>query len=74
MNSVGATVEAPSRGLRKFVRRRLEMEGASFPELVWVHSLRQKELKNNHHSRTRDRPRSGIARSRSASRRSTARS
>jgi len=49
VNSVGATVEAPSRGLRKFVRRRLEMEGASFPELVWVHSLRQKELKNNHH-------------------------
>lgn len=49
MNSVSATVEAPSRGLRKYVRRRLEMQGASFPELVWVHSLRQKELKNNHH-------------------------
>jgi sulfite exporter TauE/SafE len=49
MNSVGATVEAPSRGLRKFVRRRLETEGASFPELVWVHLLRQKELRSNHH-------------------------
>jgi sulfite exporter TauE/SafE len=49
MDSVGATVEAPARGLRSLVRRGPKMEGASFPELVWVHSLRQKELKSTHH-------------------------
>ena len=54
MNAVGATtVEAPgerSRSLRNvFRRRRLQERGVSFPELVWVHHLRQQELRNGHH-------------------------
>jgi hypothetical protein len=52
MNAVGATtVEAPgaSRSLRgRFRRRRQESRGVSFPELVWVHFLRQRELREGH--------------------------
>jgi hypothetical protein len=52
VNAVGATtVEAPQRrSLRGFVRRRRRLErGVSFPELVWVHFLRQQELQRGDH-------------------------
>jgi hypothetical protein len=54
MNAIGATtVKASgerSRGFRDlFRRRRLESRGVSFPELAWVHFLRQRELKEGHH-------------------------
>jgi sulfite exporter TauE/SafE len=50
MNGVGATtVEAPAvSGLRGLLRRRESVRGVSFPELVWVHFLRQKELSEGH--------------------------
>lgn len=51
MNAVGATtVEAPGeRSFRGFFRRRRRAEqGVSFPELVWVHHLRQQELQDEH--------------------------
>ena len=47
MNGVGATtVEAPAEGgLRgRLLRRRAQTRTVAFPELVWVHYLRQKEL------------------------------
>ena len=47
MNGVGATtVEAPAEGgLRgRLLRRRAQTRAVAFPELVWVHYLRQKEL------------------------------
>ena len=52
MNAVGATtVEAPAkRSLRGLIRRRRQAEhGVSFPELVWVHYLRQQELQAEQH-------------------------
>lgn len=52
MNAVGATtVEAPrGRSLRGLVRRRRRTErSVSFPELVWVHHLRQQELEEGQH-------------------------
>lgn len=52
MNAVGATtVEAPrGRSLRGLLRRRRQVNrGVSFPELVWVHHLRQEELREGHH-------------------------
>ena len=52
MNAVGATtVEAPGeRSLRSRIRRRRRADrGVSFPELVWVHHLRQEELSEGHH-------------------------
>jgi len=54
MNAVGATsVEARGqrrRSLRSTFRRRLREErGVSFPELVWVHHLRQRELREGDH-------------------------
>jgi hypothetical protein len=52
VNAVGATtVRAPRRrSLRGFVRRRRRAARAvSFPELVWVHFLRQQELQEDHH-------------------------
>ncbi|HUK94182.1 MAG TPA: hypothetical protein VLU96_03910 [Gaiellaceae bacterium] len=47
MNAVGATsVGAPeARGIRGLLRRREPAPEASFPELVWVHHLRQQELR-----------------------------
>ena len=53
MNAVGATtVEARREGGRSlrgvFRRRRLEGRSVSFPELVWVHFLRQRELQEGH--------------------------
>jgi hypothetical protein len=50
VNAVGATtVEAPGeRSVRGFIRRkRREERGVSFPELVWVHFLRQRELQED---------------------------
>jgi hypothetical protein len=46
VNGVGATtVEAPAeRGLRGALRRRAPGRAVAFPELVWVHFLRQQEL------------------------------
>ena len=52
MNAVGATtVEAPRRrSLRALIRKRRERErSVSFPELVWVHFLRQQELERGDH-------------------------
>ena len=52
MTTVGATtVEAPGeRSLRSLLRKRRRAErGVSFPELAWVHHLRQQELQNQHH-------------------------
>ena len=52
MTTVGATtVEAPGeRSLRGFFRKRRRAErGVSFPELAWVHQLRQQELQDHHH-------------------------
>jgi hypothetical protein len=50
VNAVGATtVEAPGeRSLRSYLRKRRRAErGVSFPELVWVHFLRQQELQQD---------------------------
>ena len=51
MNAAGAgTVQArKSRGLRALVRGKRREPSVSFPELVWVHHLRQKELKQREH-------------------------
>ena len=52
MNAVGATtVEAPGgRSLRTLFRKRRRTDrGVSFPELAWVHHLRQQELSAEHH-------------------------
>ena len=52
MNAVSATtVEAPKRwSLRSLIRKKpLKQRGVSFPELVWVHHLRQQELSEAHH-------------------------
>jgi hypothetical protein len=52
VNAVGATtVEAPRGGsLRtRFRRRRRVQRGVSFPELAWVHHLRQHELAEERH-------------------------
>jgi hypothetical protein len=52
LNAVGATtVEAPrGRSLRALFRKRRRQEhGVSFPELVWVHHLRQQELQAEQH-------------------------
>ena len=52
MNAVGATtVQAPrARSLRGLIRRRRRSErGVSFPELAWVHHLRQQELQAGQH-------------------------
>jgi hypothetical protein len=52
VNAVGATtVKAPeARSLRARLWRRRRVErGVSFPELVWVHHLRQQELAEGHH-------------------------
>jgi hypothetical protein len=52
VNAVGATTaQAPKRwSLRSLVRRRPRRErGVSFPELVWVHYLRQQELQSEQH-------------------------
>jgi hypothetical protein len=53
VNAVGATtVEAPKqRSLRKRFRRRRRRtdRGVSFPELVWMHHLRQRELSEGQH-------------------------
>jgi hypothetical protein len=44
------TVEAPEEeSLRGLIRRRLPERGVSFPELVWAHFLRQKELGGRRH-------------------------
>jgi hypothetical protein len=51
MNGVGATtVEVPAEsGLRgRLLRRRAQTRTVAFPELVWVHHLRQKELNQGH--------------------------
>jgi hypothetical protein len=54
------SVEAPaSAGLLRGFRRKREAQNVSFPELVWMHHLRQKELDNPHH-----RPYSGPAEAR----------
>jgi hypothetical protein len=51
LNAVGATsVRAPGRSLRgRFRRRRRSEHGVSFPELVWMHHLRQQELSEGQH-------------------------
>src|ERR671937_267058 len=52
VNAVGATtVEAPGkRSFRSRIRRRRRTDrGVSFPELVWMHHLRQEELRDEHH-------------------------
>src|SRR5205823_6181782 len=52
LNAVGATtVEAPGgRSLRTLFRKRRRTDrGVSFPELAWVHHLRQQELSAEHH-------------------------
>ena len=51
MNAATAgTVEAPvSRRLWPFARRKRVARTVSFPELVWIHHLRQQELKDRHH-------------------------
>lgn len=52
MNAVGATtVEAPrGRSVRARLRRRRAVRrGVSFPQLVWVHYLRQQELSQGRH-------------------------
>jgi hypothetical protein len=52
VNAVGATtVEASERrSLRSRIRRRRrERHGVSFPELVWMHHLRQQELSEGQH-------------------------
>jgi hypothetical protein len=51
MNAVGATtVKVPrARSLRGLIRHRRAEHGVSFPELVWVHYLRQQELREAHH-------------------------
>ncbi|HSB39833.1 MAG TPA: hypothetical protein VLD13_12155 [Gaiellaceae bacterium] len=51
MNAAAAsTAEArPRRGLRLFSRRRRAGRSVSFPELVWMHHLRQEELQAGHH-------------------------
>ena len=52
MNAVGATtVQAPGkRSLRGRIRRHRRAEhGVSFPELVWMHHLRQQELSSGEH-------------------------
>ena len=42
-------VEAPAgRGLLARFRRRRAERSVSFPELVWLHHLRQKDLENPH--------------------------
>jgi hypothetical protein len=61
VNAVGATtVEAPAKGGRSlrsaFRRRRPEGRKVSFPELVWAHFLRQRELRD-----ARDHPYEGPA-------------
>jgi hypothetical protein len=50
VNAVGATSVGASRtrGLRGLLRRREPALEASFPELVWVHHLRQQELHKAH--------------------------
>jgi hypothetical protein len=52
LNAVGATtVEAAGKKTLRgsFWRRRKAERGVSFPELVWVHHLRQKELEDGHY-------------------------
>lgn len=53
MNATAATtIEAPARrGIRSRLGLRRERAGSavSFPELVWIHHLRQQELKNGRH-------------------------
>jgi hypothetical protein len=44
------TVEAPARrGIRSRLRRKRRGRSVSFPELVWIHHLRQQELKVGRH-------------------------
>jgi hypothetical protein len=45
----GTVLARKSRGLRAFVRRKSREPTVSFPELVWMHHLRQKELKQRDH-------------------------
>jgi hypothetical protein len=52
LNAVGATTaEAPGeRSVRRFFGKRRRAErGVSFPELVWIHFLRQQELQESQH-------------------------
>ena len=57
MNGVGATTEVPTEGrLRGLLRRRPSSRAVSFPELVWVHYLRQQDLNDG-----RGRPYTGPA-------------
>jgi hypothetical protein len=50
MNAAAAGVEVPAeRGLRRLFRRVRHERGVSFPELVWIHYLRQQELGSPHH-------------------------
>jgi hypothetical protein len=51
MSAAGATtVEAPrERGLARLFRRARTERSVSFPELVWAHFLRQKELRDRQH-------------------------
>jgi sulfite exporter TauE/SafE len=51
MNTAVATTVEPRarRSLRGLVRRRHKAHGVSFPELVWLHHLRQQELKEGEH-------------------------
>jgi hypothetical protein len=50
MEAAAVSSEAPARrGLRSRVRRRRAARTVSFPELVWLHYLRQQELKQGRH-------------------------
>jgi hypothetical protein len=51
MNAAAAEgVEAPKEhGLIGRLRRKRAERNVSFPELVWIHHLRQKDLENSHH-------------------------
>lgn len=51
MNATAAeTVDAqPARGFLRRFRSRPEEHGVSFPELIWIHHLRQRDLENPHH-------------------------
>ena len=51
MNTTAATsVDASAeRSLLSRLRRKRAGRSVSFPELVWIHYLRQEELKNGHH-------------------------
>jgi hypothetical protein len=47
--AAGTTVKAPSRRFRGLTRQRRSERNVSFPELVWLHHLRQEELKKRGH-------------------------